>query len=150
MKTTIAIIAVLILAASTSFAQEERSLIRKGNKAYEEGNFGKAADQYDKALKTNPAEVSVYGNSGAANYRNDQFEKSVNAYNEYLRTDLTDKQKAEAYYNLGNTYMQANKYKESVESYRNALKLDPTHDRSRHNMAVATKIMQQQQQNQQQ
>lgn len=150
MKRLIFIISIIALSATISFAQEERSQIRKGNKAYGEGNYGKAAEQYDKALQTNPAEVSVYKNSGAANYRNDQFEKSANAYSELLRTDLTDKQKAEAYYNLGNTYMQANKYKESVEQYRNALKLDPTHDKSRHNMAVATKILQQQQQNQQQ
>lgn len=144
------IISILVLFSTSIFAQAERSSIRKGNDAYKEGNYKAAAAKYEKALKENSAETNVYKNVGAANFKSDEFDKSVNAYNEYLRSNIDDKQKAEAYYNLGNTYLQNSKYSESVEAYRNALKLDPKHDKSRHNMAVATKILQQQQNQQQQ
>ncbi len=135
----------LILAINITYAQEERKIIRQGNKNFKEKNFDHALLNYKKATEINPDLLELNNNIGIANYRSDNFNDAASSFDVYLKNITDNKQKAEAFYNLGNSYLQAKEYDKSIQSYKNALRLDPTHDKSRYNMAVATKIQQQQQ-----
>lgn len=136
------------------FAQEERHIIREGNKNYKAGEYDKAESNYKKAMELNPETTKLLNNIGAAQYRNGNFTDAAVSYDNFLKLAGTKKEKADAFYNIGNSYLQAAEYDKSIQAYQNALKMDPTHDLSRYNMAVATKIQEQQQggggQNQQQ
>ncbi|MDR2010969.1 MAG: tetratricopeptide repeat protein [Bacteroidales bacterium] len=121
------------------FSQEERKIIREGNKLYDEKQYDKAELKYKKALEINPSEKQLDNNIGASQYKNNSFNDAVSSYESVISNSVDNKEKADVYYNMGNSYLQAGKYDKSIESYRNALRLDPEHDLSRYNMAVATK-----------
>jgi tetratricopeptide (TPR) repeat protein len=134
-----------LMAINITTAQEERKIIRQGNKNFKEKNFEEALLNYKKASEINPDLMELNNNIGIANYRSDNFNDAASSFDVYLKNITDNKHKAEAFYNLGNSYLQAKDYNKSIQAYKNALRLDPTHDKSRYNMAVATKIQQQQQ-----
>jgi Ca-activated chloride channel homolog len=145
MKTTFITLTIVIASAFYTNAQEERSVIREGNKFFEQKEFEKAELNYKRALELNEEESNIWKNLGAAQYLNGNFYNADSSFNKTLEYAKTNKEKANAYYNIGNTRLQAGDYENSIKAYQNALKLDPTHDQSRYNMAVATKIQEQQQ-----
>ncbi len=137
---------VIVLLPVFIFAQEERSLIREGNRLYREGKFKEALEKFNRAREISGNAVQLESNLGAANYRDSNFEYAVRNFANIADISIENSEKANAFYNIGNSLLQAGEYDKSVQAYRNALRLDPTHDQSRHNLAVATKIMEQQQQ----
>ena len=56
-------------------------------------------------------------------------------------------EKHKAFHNLGNTFMNAKQYKEAVEAYKNALRNNPTDDETRYNLALAKKMLEEEQKN---
>ncbi len=147
---TFVVLILLSIISSLSFSQEERRIIREGNKSYENKDYDKALSKFAKAYKMKPEQNELLNNIAASQYRNGIFKDAGATYENVLKMSGTRKEKADAFYNIGNSYLQAADYKKSVEAYQNALRLNPNHDLSRYNMAVATKIQQQQQQQQQQ
>lgn len=129
-----------ILVATLGYSQEERKIIREGNKFYNDKKYDEAELNYNRALEINPETKELYNNIGASQYRNGKFSDATTNYENFLKFAGTRKEKADAFYNIGNSYLQAAEYDKSIQAYKNALKLDPTHDMSRYNMAVATKI----------
>jgi len=129
-----------IFVATLVYSQEERKIIREGNKFYNDKKNDEAELNYNRALKINPDTKELYNNIGASQYRNGKFSDATTNYENFLKFAGTRKEKADAFYNIGNSYLQAADYDKSIQAYKNALKLDPTHDMSRYNMAVATKI----------
>ncbi|HOZ29382.1 MAG TPA: tetratricopeptide repeat protein [Bacteroidales bacterium] len=131
---------VFMLISVFSYSQEERRTIREGNKFYNDKDYDNAELNYNKALKINPDTKELYNNIGTSQYRNGKFTEAATNYENFLKFTGNRKEKADAFYNIGNSYLQAAEYDKSIQAYKNALKLDPTHDLSRYNMAVATKI----------
>ncbi len=140
---------VIVLTFCELSAQEERRLIRQGNRFFKEGKFSEAETKYNKAKELAPDKYQLESNMGAARYRQGMFESALRNYSNLLDLSKTNEEKADVLYNIGNTLLQAAEYDKSMEAYRNALRLNPDHDRSRYNMAVAQKMKEQQQQNQQ-
>lgn len=145
MKTIIISILIILVSGFSSVAQEERSIIREGNKFFNNKEYEKAELNYKKALEINDKEDRLWNNIGTAQYRGGNYSNADSSFFKTLEYAKTNKEKANAYYNIGNTRLQAGDYENSIKAYQNALKLDPTHDQSRYNMAVATKIQEQQQ-----
>jgi len=124
---------------------ETKNLIRKGNKLYNQGKYVDAQDAYKKAMAINP-------NYDKANYNygNTQFlqNKMKEAKEQYELTSKTTKDpfiKADAQHNLGNIAMKAKKYEEAVNAYKEALRNNPKDDETRYNLALAQKLLKEQQ-----
>lgn len=162
MKRYIILSLIIILVFLSSFAQQERKLIREGNKNYKEKNYPKSLNNFlyadsilgnakDKISEENEGlRLKLNNNIGASKYRNNNFEPAVENYQQLIEKSNSNKEKADAYYNIGNSYLQAKEYQKSISAYKNALRNDPNHNNSRYNMAVATKAQQKQQQQQKQ
>lgn len=140
----IILIFLIILTSIRGYSQEERSLIREGNRLYREGNYREALEKFNKAREISGNHIQIESNIGSANYRDSNFESAVRNFLNVFDNSDDNREKANAFYNIGNSLLQAGDYDKSVEAYRNALRLDPSHDQSRYNLAVATKIMEQQ------
>lgn len=133
------------------FTQNERGLLRQGNKLYEDNKFNEAEIEYRKALED--AQTSVKGNYNLGNalYKQDKYEEAVNSLsNANAMIKDTDPQlKARALHNLGNALLKAEKLPESIEAYKQSLRLNPADDDTRYNLAYAMRKQEQQQQQQQ-
>lgn len=135
----------------------ERNYIKEGNKAFEAGNYREALVLYDKALAVNPAsDVATY-NKGLS-YIHLSNPDNRGQKNDPLVTgaellDKSSKSKIPAvaeksFYNLGNLAYNENKFQESIEYYKEALRINPDNFKTRQNLRLAQKMLENQDQNQ--
>lgn len=134
----------------TAFAQkEERDFIRKGNRFFNDSVFVDAEVNYRKALEINPkSTVSMY-NLGNTLF---QQKKSQEAMEQYAAATKIEKDKdklAHIYHNMGVILQSEKDYAKAVEAYKMSLRNNPKDDETRYNLALAQKMLKDQQQNQQ-
>ena len=104
MKTVLSF--VLIILTMPVFAQN--SVLRQGNKAYDEGKFGQAFELYEKAAAKTPQKASY--NSGTALYRLKDYSAAAQAFEQSLKEPENKKQarfNQDALYNFANSAYKA-------------------------------------------
>ncbi|GIV31270.1 MAG: hypothetical protein KatS3mg029_0621 [Saprospiraceae bacterium] len=121
----------------------------RGDRAWEDGQFEEAEENYRRALERKPTAQGEF-NLGNAIYRQERFEEAMAHYRRAAEMATDPQLKARAFYNLGNASFQAGDLRQSIEAYKNALRLNPDDLASRNNLALALQILKQQQQQQQQ
>ena len=137
-------ILLVLLAATEATAQQmpERSLVRKGNRQYNKGEYGEAIKRYEEALKAAPESFEATYNLGNALYKAERFDTAeqtiLRATADTLRTD---DELAETYYNLGNAQFKQKKYKEALESYKQSLRLNPSDMEAKYNYAYTKRLL---------
>src|SRR5574344_856292 len=114
------------------FAQKSyRDYIRSGNKLYNDSVFVKAEVDYRKALEKNPQSTDAMFN---------------------LTNSLLMQQKAkeamQMYHNMGVILQTSKKYPECIEMYKESMKRNPKDNETRYNLALAQKMLKDQQQQQ--
>lgn len=139
---------VFLFGAVTAFAQkEERDFIRKGNRFFNDSVFVDAEVNYRKALEVNPkSTVSMY-NLGNTLF---QQKKSKDAMEQYVAATKIEKDKdklAHIYHNMGVIFQSDKDYAKAVEAYKMSLRNNPKDDETRYNLALAQKMLKDQQQN---
>ena len=138
----------LLFVAAEAGAQQlpERGLVRRGNRSYARGDYARAIERYERALKAAPGSFEATYDLGNALCRAERFDQSEQTLARAAADTLrTDDERAEAFYNLGNTQFQQKKYKEALESYRRSLLLDPDDMEAKYNFAYTKKLLEQQQ-----
>lgn len=133
------------------YAQNERPLVREGNKLYNEKKFSDAEVSYKKSLNVN--KDSRYGqfNLGNAFYKQGKYEDAIKQFTPLGIDKKFDKEEqSKAYHNLGNSFLQTKKYEESIDAFKKSLKLNPKDNDTRYNLAYAQSMLQKEQQQKQQ
>lgn len=124
---------------------ESKKLLSDAGLEMKNGNFPLAEADYRKAISLNPKDEIGKYNLGTAYYNK---EMNANAMQRFLQAASVASNKSEkhkAFHNLGNTFMNDKKYKEAVETYKNALRNNPTDDETRYNLALAKKMLEEEQ-----
>lgn len=129
----------------------ERSLVRRGNRAYDREKYDKSVYLYNRALEADPASFEAKYDLASALFRTERYDKAEQTLKS-IAPDSTRSEidRADAAYNLGNTQFAQQKYKEALASYREAMRLNPADTAAKYNYAYTKLMLQQQQQQQQQ
>ena len=139
----------VILAAGASAQKIERDYIRKGNRLFNDSVFVDAEVNYRKALEVNPkSTVSMYNLGNTLS----QQQKFKDAMEQYVAAGKIEKNKmklAHIYHNMGVLFQAGKDYAQAVEAYKMSLRNNPKDDETRYNLALAQKMLKDQQQNQQ-
>ncbi|WP_297605560.1 tetratricopeptide repeat protein [uncultured Alistipes sp.] len=139
---------VLVLAAALPAAAQkypERSLVRKGNRAFAKERYDRAVDRYKTAVERTPGSWEATYNLGNALYRTEQFDAAAQALQAAAADTLRPAaDRAEAYYNLGDVQFRQQKLAESLESFKSALRLNPADEQAKYNYAYVKRLLQQQ------
>ena len=139
----------VILAAGASAQKIERDYIRKGNRLFNDSVFVDAEVNYRKALEVNPkSTVSMYNLGNTLS----QQQKFKDAMEQYVAASKIEKDKmklAHIYHNMGVLFQAGKDYAQAVEAYKMSLRNNPKDDETRYNLALAQKMLKDQQQNQQ-
>lgn len=125
-------------------AQEERNIIRKGNQLYGDEKFEEAEIQYRRALEGNSRDHKALFNLGNSLYRQQRFEEAAEIFRILAQSAPEEKDKASAWHNLGNSYVGSQQIAEGIDAYKNALRIDPKSIDSRHNLAYAKQLLEEQ------
>ena len=140
----------VILAAGASAQKIERDYIRKGNRLFNDSVFVDAEVNYRKALEVNPkSTVSMYNLGNTLS----QQQKFKDAMEQYVAAGKIEKDKmklAHIYHNMGVLFQAGKDYAQAVEAYKMSLRNNPKDDETRYNLALAQKLLKDQQQNQDQ
>ena len=141
----------MLLIPFMGMAQNEKSLVRKGNRDYKKGDFSEAELQYRKSIEKNNKTQEGKFNLGDALYKQGKYDEAAGTF-QNLSKEKPDKDlKAKSFYNQGNALLKAEKYQESANAYKESLKINPNDEDARYNYVYAlSKLRQQQQQQQQQ
>lgn len=144
----IVIIILFLLQAGWLFAQQEKSLIHKGNELYKQQKYTEAEQIYRKSQTGKTLHTESNFNLGDALYKQKKFEDAGAQFNQLATSTKNKMVAAGAYHNLGNTLMEGKKLEESVEAYKKALLNNPKDEQTRYNLAYAqAKLKKQQDQN---
>ena len=150
----------MIFICSTALPAQEagRKQIRRGNNAFEKGNYQNAEEYYRKALGRDAGKFSLHGqhNLGNALYKQGKFSEAY----DHLRLALDEKQDSSTinklWYNFGNSALQkylnvtdnqkaemSRKFlNQSIQAYSKALQYAPEDEDARHNLTLALMMKQ--------
>ncbi len=143
----------LLLCNGAVYAQKaERKNIRDGNKLYKNEQYTEAEIAYRKGVDVNPRSTEGNYNLGNALYKQGKYPEAAEQYQliagqaeKMVETPEGKTKLAEVFHNTGNIFMQEKDYGKSVEAYKQSLRLNPADDETRYNLALAQKLLDDQQ-----
>ncbi|WP_348524206.1 tetratricopeptide repeat protein [Parabacteroides sp. PH5-8] len=144
----------LVVCTGSIFAQKaERKNVREGNKLYNQEKYTEAEIAYRKGLEVNPRSIEGTFNLGDALYKQEKFPEAAEQYQliagqaeKLLQDDQRNAGRlSQVFHNLGNIGMKNKEYAKSVEAYKQSLRLNPKDDETRYNLALAQKLLDDQQ-----
>ena len=140
----------LLVAAMSLHAQKaERDLIRKGNRMYNDSVYEQAEVNYRKAMEVNPKSTVAMYNLANTLMQQNKLEEAMEQYVGATRVEKEKANLAEIYHNMGVIFQSQKDYAKAIEAYKQSLRNNPKDDETRYNLALAQKLLKDQQQNQQ-
>lgn len=141
----------LSLMASVSFGQKTaRDYLRSGNKLYKDSLFVKAEVDYRKALEQDPQSTDALYNLANSLLMQQKAKEAIEQFDAASRLEKDKAKLAQIYHNMGVILQSSKQYPQCIEAYKQSLRNNPHDEETRYNLALAQKLLkdQQQQQNQ--
>lgn len=136
--------------AGTSFAQKtDRDYIRSGNKLYNDSLFIKAEVDYRKALEINPKSTDAMFNLANTLLMQQKANEAMEQFESVAKIEKDKSKLAEIYHNMGVILHVNKQYPQCIEAYKESLRNNPKDDETRYNLALAQKMLKDQQQQEQ-
>ena len=152
MKRTIYLMVMLIAALALAIPAQaqkwpERSRVRRGNRAYERLDYGRAEERYQQALELSDTCFEAKFNLGDALYKQQRYDEAEKIF-AALAADSTrsDLDRAHSFYNLGNSLFQQKKYQEALSAFKRSLRQNPADLETKYNYAYTKKYIEDNQQ----
>ena len=146
------ILSTLLLAGAThGLAQDktDRDYLRSGNKLYNDSLFIKAEVDYRKALELNPKSTDAMFNLANALLMQQKAQEAMEQYESVSKIEKDKQKLAQIYHNMGVILQSSKQLPQCIEAYKESLRNNPKDDETRYNLALAQKLLKDQQQDQQ-
>ena len=144
------IMLVLMMVSIASYAQKtEREYLRSGNKLYNDSLYVDAEVDYRKALEQNPQSADAMYDLGNTLLMQEKGKEAMEQYEASARLEKDKSKLAEIYHNMGVILQLSKQYPECIEAYKQSLRNNPKDDETRYNLALAQKMLKDQEQQQQ-
>lgn len=141
----------LLMVSATAFGQKTvRDYLRSGNKSYKDSTFVKAEVDYRKALELDPKSTDAMYNLGNALLMQQKAKDAMEQFEAASKVEKDKKKLSQIYHNIGVILQSSKQYPQCIEAYKKALRNNPVDDETRYNLALAQKLLKDQQQNQDQ
>jgi Ca-activated chloride channel family protein len=140
---TVALVTLIL----TACRQSAEQLNNAGNQAFAQQDYQAALTAYQNAQAKSPDLAEPYYNAANAYYRQEDYGQAQQQFQAGL-PKAQDELAQHSFYNLGNTLFNARQFKVAVEAYKEALRLNPADTAAKHNLELALKQLQQQDQQQ--
>lgn len=121
---------------TTSVAQYNE----RGNRLYEQGDYGGALEQYRAAQSADPSRPEPYYNAGNALGRAGRYDEAVAEARRALNAEGGDALAPIVEYATGNHYASARQYDDAREAYKRSLLADPSDGDAKHNLEVVERL----------
>lgn len=98
---------------------------------YRQGQFDKAIQEFQAALKLNPYNSDAYNNLGSLYADKGMVDEAISLF----KAALEQKQSPMLHYNLGNVYADSGKLEESIFHFLSAIRINPYDPNTHYNLA---------------
>ena len=129
--------------------EESSNLTWEANEQLVDNKFVEAEVDYRRAISKNGQNVAAPYNLGSAYYNNQSYSEAFGRFKEAGERAGEKPSKHKAFHNMGNVFMKHKDYAKAVEAYKEALRNDPADEETRYNLALAKKMLEDQQNQQQ-
>lgn len=130
----------LFVFALTVNAQNDRQLIREGNRMFNKQQYDKAEIQYRKAVSKNPSNSQAVYNLGCALMMQNKDSAAIVQYEKAVKLEKNKFRLASAYHNIGVICQNHKMYGDAIKAYEQALRNNPKDDETRYNLALCKKL----------
>lgn len=148
-KKYIGVVMLLFVTGVAAAQKVERDLIRKGNRLYKDSVYVDAEVNYRKALEVNPQSTISMFNLGNALLRQNKLQEAMEQFASAAKIEKDKEKLAQIFHNIGVIFQSQKDYVKAIEVYKESLRNNPKDDETRYNLALAQKMLKDQQQNQQ-
>ena len=131
-------------------AQNDRQLIREGNRLYRQKQYAQAEVLYRKAIAKKADNPQAVYNLGVALLKQQKDSAAVQQFMDAGKIETNPLRRAQSYHNAGVICQGKKMYGEAIDVYKEALRNNPADDETRYNLELCKRQQKQQQQNQQQ
>ena len=136
---------ILLFFTIDALAQHPNSLVRNGNASYTDTLYSEAEQKYREALMKDQNSYAASFNLADAIYKQEKFSESTSLFKALSEKTQNKIEKSESFHNLGNSLMKEQKIDKAIEAYKNALRNNPKDIDTKHNLAYAQRMKNQQQ-----
>ena len=140
----------MVAAQDETRTQQAENYIFEGNEAFDALDGVEAEKNYRRAAATATKTDIARFNMGATLQQDNYVEEALRAYADVAKTAKERPNKHRTFHNIGNALMKTKDYKGAVEAYKNALRNNPDDNETRYNYAVAKKMLEDENQDQDQ
>ena len=133
-------------------AQNDRQLIREGNRLYRQKQYAQAEVLYRKAIAKNAENPQAQYNLGCALMMQQKDSAAVIQYQNAAKLEKNKLRQSKSWHNVGVMCQSHQMYGEAIKAYEQALRCNPSDDETRCNLALCKQMYKnnpQQNQNQQ-
>lgn len=117
-------------------AQNDRQLIRQGNKLFRAGQYADAEVLYRKAIEANGQNAQAAYNLGNALMLQKKDSAAVVQFQTAAKIEKNPRRKYLSYHNIGVICQTKQMFKDAIEAYKEALRLNPHDDQTRYNLEL--------------
>lgn len=149
-KRYIGLVLALLVSISLFAQKAERDYVRKGNRFFKDSVYVDAEVNYRKALEANPKSSIAMFNLGNTLLWQNKLQDAMDQYVAAAQIEKDKGRKAHIFHNIGVIFHSQKEYAKAIEAYKESLRNNPKDDETRYNLALAQKMLHDQQQNQQQ
>ena len=127
--------------SGSCMAQNDRSLIRQGNRAARSNALTEAETAYRKAISANRENSQAIYNLAIVQLAQSKTKEAMKSFQQAAELEKVPRRKAKSYHNIGTIYQNQRQYQPAIEAYKEALRLDPENFKTRYNLALCKKLL---------
>lgn len=127
--------------SGSCMAQNDRSLIRQGNRAARSNALTEAETAYRKAISANRENSQAIYNLAIVQLAQSKTKEAMKSFRQAAELEKVPIRRAKSFHNIGTIYQNQRQYQPAIEAYKEALRLDPENFKTRYNLALCKKLL---------
>ena len=130
----------MLTVCAAVYAQNDRQLIREGNRLYRQKQYAQAEVLYRKAIAKNAENPQAQYNLGCALMMQQKDSAAVIQYQNAAKLEKNKLRQSKSWHNVGVMCQSHQMYGEAIKAYEQALRCNPTDDETRYNLALCKQM----------
>lgn len=144
-KKRFVILALLSLSFAASFAQSDRSCIRKGNRVFRQQQYAKSEAEFAKAVELNPDNPQAHYNLGCAYMMQEKDSAAVAEFELAGSMEKNRLRRSMSFHNIGVICQNRRLYSDAINAYKESLRDNPGDNETRYNLVLCMRQLKKQQ-----
>ena len=143
---TLLLSSILGVLGQTSSSLDLKKHLIDGVTQFSSGEFSEATTSFSNGSTLEKFEDIAAYNLGRTLMETEDLEGATSAFQQAIASSENTKLKSNAWYNTGNIALQSQDPEAAINAYKSALRNSASNSEARHNLAIANKMLQQQEQ----